>query len=835
MKPSLALALALFACTPALARAEAKPTPPSRAPESLLPADCQLYFRYDGFEPHRKAYEKTALAKVMKEDLGELFRHLGTLLKGPFMAGADGPGLWVGNLSVNELPDPKESLAQWGKFLDYFWQHGIVIGVEVRDSRARGADKRLAGGTPDVQLTFIFPEGGTEENRIVVMPLLKTLAVWGKNDIHQRQIHKRLIYEATQEGLFAAWWQEGHHVVLTYGAKPRVKHALDVIDGRARNLTSTPLYRSVTRFDRYETDVRGYVDLKSIIALLEEACVGDDEALANLRAQVATRIVCSQLGLTGLESLTFHLGFDGKNQRSTVVLNVVEPARRQGLLGLITTPLSFAPENLPPLPPDAAGVSIHHVAWERVYEGVERIVARMRLASFVSGGDWMPEQSSNLNEVLGLDVRKDLLPSLDSTVVLYNAFSEGPSILGQGVAIKVKDEKRLRKSLEAMNKALRRNGDEGSKVGFQSVKYRGATLHILSADRPSIPLTYTVHKGWLVLGVFPQSVKGYVLRSEGEHRVWKAPANVPKLIEQGLQAGGPNSKLAALSISDPRPMVELGLPLLPALVQFMGWRELDPKGSLVARLPNARIVADRLFPGVTVFCDDGKALRWESHYAIYVPEFFLTYFGVGALAAYAPGVQTWVPDDRLELPSGRYLERTPQPAGPSPDSLPALPPPGDSAPAPSSQAPASGQSPSTEKPRAPKTPSSAGPSSQEKIEPGLQKIHTRKKKFNLPVAIERSARATLKECQLYVRFGAGEWKLDQTIPAAKTCFAYCAERDGEYSFAVVTVDNSGRTSCPDPKQMTPGLVVVVNSQTPAAPSAGSAPQSPAGETPNSKE
>ena len=58
----LALALLVFGI-PAVGRAQ-------EAPEQLLPDGAQIYFRWDGIEAHRAAYEKTAIGKMMQRDTG---------------------------------------------------------------------------------------------------------------------------------------------------------------------------------------------------------------------------------------------------------------------------------------------------------------------------------------------------------------------------------------------------------------------------------------------------------------------------------------------------------------------------------------------------------------------------------------------------------------------------------------------------------------------------------------------------------------------------------------------------------------------------------------------
>src|SRR5260370_21960090 len=73
MRWSLAVARVLLALpADTLAQAPAQP----KLPEALLPASCLAYVRFDGIAPHRRAYEQTALAKVMSEDLGEFCHYL---------------------------------------------------------------------------------------------------------------------------------------------------------------------------------------------------------------------------------------------------------------------------------------------------------------------------------------------------------------------------------------------------------------------------------------------------------------------------------------------------------------------------------------------------------------------------------------------------------------------------------------------------------------------------------------------------------------------------------------------------------------------------------------
>src|SRR5437868_4525241 len=59
--------IALLLLAPAVVRAE-------EVPERLLPAGTQIYLRWDGIEPHRAAYEKLTLGKMLQGVTGGFCR-----------------------------------------------------------------------------------------------------------------------------------------------------------------------------------------------------------------------------------------------------------------------------------------------------------------------------------------------------------------------------------------------------------------------------------------------------------------------------------------------------------------------------------------------------------------------------------------------------------------------------------------------------------------------------------------------------------------------------------------------------------------------------------------
>lgn len=596
---------ALLAALALLVVASAAPaqTPP-KAPEHLLPADSLIYFRYDGYQAHRKAYDQTALAAVMKEGLGDFFDHLFTQLF--TVAGGDFP--------PRNRVKAKGAGPEVEAFLDFLTRQGFALSLEVAP-----AGRALARGDLLAQLTLVFPEGAEKKNRLALERFFRLVPEATKTPMQESTHAGRAVRSFLLGEFQAAWWTEGRHLVFTLGVQP-IERSLRVIDGRRPNVTAAAWYPELANFQGYETDMRGHVDLEGIIDRL--AVVGlDPPGLDNLKDHLARHLVLRHLGVNGLKQLTFHLGFDGKYQRSTVNLGVVAPEKRSGLLHLMSGPdgrVGSTPRigkaQLPPLPPDTDYVSVRQIDWEDVYDYLRITYGLFAIARLFEGE--LPDRFPDMDRLLGVDFRKDFLEQLEPSVVTWGAHSEGPFFLGQACAIRVKDAAKVRKSLAAITKKL---GETDESLVAETRMFRGQELQVFS--KFYLPITFTVHNDWLVVGLFPQPVQGFVLRSGGKYRTWKAPIELDEALAKERKANG-KSKLLAMSVSDPRPVVEIGLALLPTWIQILnqstGTDILD-----VSKVPNAQTVNEWLFPNVMLCYDDGNALRWENHYSINEPDDFL--------------------------------------------------------------------------------------------------------------------------------------------------------------------------------------------------------------------
>lgn len=605
-RPFAVLCLLLLAPVPAVAEK------PKLSPEQLLAADTVVYLRFDGLEAHRKAYEQTALGEVMKGDLGRLMDYsvavvrdsLGpVLVKGQLLEGTPSEKLKSVREGFNRLPD----------VFHYLGRHGVVLGVE-------------AAGPPAVvgQLTLIFPDVAPKD-RQALFGAFELLAALGQVPVKHTQVGGRDVSELDVKAGPArvGWWQEGEHVVFVVGTGGPA-HTVKLAEGKSPTLNDNPLYRSVTRFKGYETFARGFIDFER------------GRKLLGLFSPQATQIL-ARTGLDHLQHLTMQFGFEGRQERSTVTITM--PGGGEGLRKIFPAGARFEVGQLPAVPPDATTVQAFHLDWGNLYDLVFKDLEGIAEAVEPEAKGEVADAPRKINQALGIDVRKDLLEALGPLTVLYNSPSEGAASLGVALVIQVKDGDKVRQSLQTLFQSL--TAVTGVDVSVKKQAYQGAELHTVRFAQQGfffVP-TYAVHKDWLVIGMFPQTVQGFLLRSGGNYSAWKPTA----LVNQALAAatrgeagaeGGP--RVVSVGVTDPRPSIKqlcTIAPLVAGLVNSFASGSFD-----LSKLPNAQAVTEPLFPNVSVMTLDGDTLRLESHASVSLPfdmvgldSFYATIFGFSLL------------------------------------------------------------------------------------------------------------------------------------------------------------------------------------------------------------
>lgn len=524
----------------------------AEAPERLLSPASQIYLRWDGVDTHQAGYAKTAVGKVFAGDAGRL---------------------------LSEILKPYQG-QQLYQLLDDVGQRGAILGVELRQL-----------DQPVAQLTVVFPEAKMRAKSINAG--LRWLIEASGERVREAKVMGRSVQQSAPASL--AWWVEGDDLVLITGPDGP-EEVLKRFDSQKEGLTSQPLLKKATAFKDFETSIRGFVDVAAVLALLPKE---NGEAAK----------VIEKLGLRGIRSVTLQHGFDGQAVRSLIAVNM--PGPRQGLARLAGAE-PFSLDDLPPLPQDLSGFTALRLDLAALYDGTIELL----------DGFLPPPQARELksgiaalNQALGIDLRQDLLGALGSLVVTYAAPGEGMMFMGQTLLIEVKDADKLRAALAKAVSGLQ--AMVGKRFSVTQRDYHGTRLHMLRVRQQGfifVP-SYALHKKWLVVGLYPQPVEGFILRQLGELPSWK-PGPVVQVHLQHLP-----KKFTYFAWADPRPTIKFLLSWTPMIVAGVLSQQPDLDFDL-STVPNAYSITRHLFPSVTVADDDGTTLRLQSMSSLPLPPGF---------------------------------------------------------------------------------------------------------------------------------------------------------------------------------------------------------------------
>ncbi len=415
--------------------------------------------------------------------------------------------------------------------------------------------------------------------------------------VGEKKVGAGTVYFVDEPGpVHLCWFAAGKHAVVSFGTDEPEKVVKDTTDAKRKTIVDAPLFKRVKGFDKFETSARAFVDVASLVKL---------GGKGNPKVQK----LLDDLGVAGVTSAVLYSGFEGEAERGLMELDV--PGPRKGLLSLLANkPFTLA--DVPPLPPDVVSWSMTNFELSKFYdlgfktaEQIAGILAPDEVKQF-------KEVRAQINAALGIDLRKDLLGALGGQVVLYSTPSEGPLALGQVVMIKVQDEAKLRKAIEGLVKGLSKTAN--TEVTLKKRTYRGTEVRELRIKEQGfffVP-TYAIHKGWLVISLFPQPVHGYILRANGELPAWKPSPTVQASFDKM------GKEFIAVAYSDPRPALKTLWSVAPIIGGL--FNSFSPELNFeVGTLPNAQEATRHLFPNVSVTIDDGKMIRTDSRASLMLP------------------------------------------------------------------------------------------------------------------------------------------------------------------------------------------------------------------------
>jgi hypothetical protein len=580
------------------------------APESLLSAKCVVAIDFDGFDPHRDAFERTVLAELLRGDLGPLvadFRRRVT--------SALGPDVVAQRLLAGGPPDELTALAADAEQVPHVFealrQRGLLVGVELAE-----------GLLPGVQVTLVFPGGGSDEVRPAIQAAVRLATRLAEITLRERTVSGRTLLEGGFLGLGRmACWQEGPHFVLTIGTMPP-EGTIALVEGKADSLANDPRWKELCAFNEYETYARAQLDTERLQRIVTQWVA-------------PAKPILEQLGLDTLTRVEVHAGFEGPYQRLTTVLTT--PSERRGLLKLLADGQSLDPEKLPALPPDASMVWTLRSEPHEVYRfGIETIE---KILSVVDPGE-IDAFRSDLGEfeaALGGDAMKKALGAVGPTLVAYNEPGGAIPFFGGAFAIEVKDAAALEQARESILVALAQAGRDSFTIVNR--EYHGTPLYVFQSKQQFFPIhpAFAVHEGWLHIALSSQAVQGAIFRARDKERALQFNGELRTSIEQRVRPSAHNAgarKLLAFSQSDPRPSVKLLVGVLPLLSRVFG---MAGEGGFFQNfdttlVPHAQPITETISHNFSMLTADDHTIRFDVYSTLPMPIDFASF---GTLFAFA--------------------------------------------------------------------------------------------------------------------------------------------------------------------------------------------------------
>lgn len=551
------------------------------APERLLPADSQIYLRWDGVEAHRADFDKSALGKMLKEGTGNFLSSMwnyGVEALDKAVADKD-PNAAKATAVLKDIPGVLHGIAR----------NGLVFALELKSINP-----------PSAEGYVIFTGSGGDKGAL--LPFVNKITAMAGAPVQQAKVGNRNISHLGNGPVKVGWWDEaGKDVVVVFGTEDPEALAKSA-DERKDHLAGSSRLEKLKAFKEFPTWARGYVDVPALVKVGSTVAPGAGQLFEDL-------------GLKSLGSITFQSGFDGPAERSIVEIDI--PGERKGLLALMSKK-TIKLSDLPPLPADVTNFSASNFNLGSLYDaGVQ--VAEAVINMFAPGqvGN-LKERIKEFEQGFGLNLTDDFFGNFGDMCVSYSSSSEGFLTMGGIYAFKVKDEKKVIGAVESIVNALK--NFPGANFDMQKTKYHGGEIIDLSVNSEigdMHMMTMASHKGWFLISNLPQPIQGFILRSGGELPAWKPSDEVTKAL-----AGLPKD-FTSISISDPRPGVKLLLSLAPSAMSLAnsflpqllpGFRPFN-----VNAVPHPELAVRHLFPNVTVTTDNGKKIRIETRASLALP------------------------------------------------------------------------------------------------------------------------------------------------------------------------------------------------------------------------
>lgn len=531
-------------------------------PLALVPAGTVLLFHGTGDAINEDAWRNTAAYEAFRKS--GLLDSLSTMVRE----------------AIEQVPDERSHAVI--EILQFVSEHGLTASVGLPP-----------GDGPAIPyLTVVAHDAGPHGGVLnQFVELLGPDAEVLEDTISGRMVSRFLIPETP--GVEVGWWAEGEHLVLTVGIGA-VDAAIAVAEGSGPNFAATPLGKKIAAkpdFDRTGFVCFDFSKLRDRFGAIP--LPGPD------KKTVAT--ILATLGLDSFNHILMQTGYRGRSLWNTV--DVDAPAPRKGLMGLASPGgPTMTLNDLPPLPASHVGFYAQSMsltdAYDKTFELIDAVSEFAPPDVRESIKDWVAQ----IPEVLGCDLRDDILAPLGTIQCVYSDSNQGLFSAEYGLLVQVKDAAKLR---EAISKVLEHLTDKVPAKYATAItrEKHGVKLVTVQIGGGVFNPTFLLDDKWLCIGASSQAVESFGLRLKGDLPTWKPDPETTEVL-----AFVPK-KFSSISLAFPRQSIRglvSAVPLLVGLAQA-GLSQAEALGGIppitlstqAADFPPAEVVVKPLFPNVT--------------------------------------------------------------------------------------------------------------------------------------------------------------------------------------------------------------------------------------------
>ena len=458
--------------------------------------------------------------------------------------------------------------------------HGLTASIELPP----------ADGPPIPVLTAVVHDAAASANAIAefVEQLDSPIKV-----VRQKvsgRIVSRLALPGTA-GVELSWWAEGKHLIVTMGAGA-VEAAIAIADGKKPNFMGTAHGKKLAAKPDFERTGLVWFDATAL-----------RKRYGTIRSPDGHKTVDDIVVAVGLDSLKHVLVQSGYKDRSLwTTIDIDAPGPRKGLMGLLDPKNStMTLKDLPPLPVSNTGFTAQRFSLVALYDtilDVSRNVAKLGPPNL---SEQLEGLLGQLPELIGCDLREDLLVPLGSVQCLFSDSNQGLIWADQGLLLQVSDAARLRATTEKLLARVRNELPEEVLSVVHRNKH-GQDLMTLRMANGAFNPSFMIGDKWMCIGLSSQTVESFALRLNGELPSWKPDAATA----EALATVPP--KFASISVADPRHSIRTLVAATPLLLgiaqagitQASRWGQVPPFDltATTLDLPPAELVVRPLFPNV---------------------------------------------------------------------------------------------------------------------------------------------------------------------------------------------------------------------------------------------